>query len=130
MTPDEMVLASFIMLATLIGWALGYGHGQHRERLRKQHREPETHGGDGGRPELPAPADYSDEVTDEHLARIAELVDQDPSAYEPAPEVGSGERAGDESPYREIRLDLTPEQKKRLRAVIDHMTAEHKRRVE
>lgn len=35
--------------------------------------EPETYGDEGG---MPAPADYSDEVTDEHFGRIAELVDQ------------------------------------------------------
>ena len=36
--------------------------------------EPETHGDWGG---MPSPADYSDEVTDEHVKRIAEIVNQD-----------------------------------------------------
>jgi len=30
-----------------------------------------------GKTKLPAPADYTDEVTDEHLGRIKNLVDQD-----------------------------------------------------
>ena len=101
-----------------------------RDTTWRRHPEPETFGDDGGRP---APADYSDEVTDEHFKRIEELVDQnqfddaetisgpgwpftdaewekccadarDARPWdEPAPEIGSGERAGDGRPsiYRE-----------------------------
>ena len=57
----------------------------HDERNTQERHMPPTPARKTQRRKLPAPADYSDEVTDEHLERISELVDQD--QFEGAEEV-------------------------------------------
>ena len=90
--PADIGSALFILAILALVWLAG--HRVWRGIVDSREPEPRTHGEEGGHP-MPAPADYSDEVTDGHFKRIAELVDQDPAAYTPAPELGSGERAGE-----------------------------------
>ena len=74
--PADILLAVFVILVVAAAWAGLAGLGARIAAKRARLVEPETHGDMGGMP-MPAPADYSDEVTDEHFKRIRELVDQD-----------------------------------------------------
>ena len=71
MIPDEiegvLIILAIIGAVIVVGLWICDRIGQRREP------EPETFGDEGG---MPAPADYSDDVTDEHHKRIAEIVDQ------------------------------------------------------
>ena len=76
MIPEDILLALILLLIVVVPFAVLAGLGARIAQRRQRLVEPETHGDQGGWP-IPAPADYSDEVTDDDFKRIRELVDQD-----------------------------------------------------
>lgn len=107
-------ILTFIVIVLVIGplWWLAAGwlsrkfeamQARQMDRARERTRRTvEDDCGDQGGMPLPAPADYSDEVTDQHLERMAALVDQKQfekytEAHRPtAPHTGCGLPVGRE----------------------------------